>query len=233
MENGCELLLVGFEEAMRGRVLEGVTRSGHRATEAEDGSSALRLAWRGRYDALVVSHPVPSATTEGFLSAVRHPESPCRASGLVLVAPERWRHDAEAYIGHGANRVLELDRVGQALPGALQPLLRVPPRSAVRLPVRLEVAGHAALRRILCETVNLSLHGALVRVPHSLPIGTELRFELFLTGGRPLPGTGRVVRQTAQRREPFPGIGLEFTDLDSRGEELLARRLAAPRGPAA
>ncbi len=228
VENGCELLLVGFEETTRGRVLEGVERFGHRVTEAEDGSSALRLAWRGRYDALVVSHPLPSAATGGFLDAVRHPESPCRASGLVLVAPERWQHDAEAFIGRGANRVLALECVGQSLPGTLQPLLRVPPRSKLRVPVRLEVAGQASLRRILCETVNLSLHGALVRVPHTLPTGTEVHFELFLPGGRLVPGAARVVRQTAQRREPYPGIGLEFTELDRGCEDLLAGRLSPP-----
>ncbi len=231
LESSCELLLVGFEETMRGRVLEGVARFGHRVTEAEDGSSALRLAWRGRYDALVVSHPLPSAPTARFLDAVRHPESPCRAAGLVLVAPERSQREAEAYIGHGANRVLALERVGQALSGTLQPLLRVPPRSALRLPVRLEVAGRAGLRRVLCETVNLSRNGALVRVPHSLPTGTELRFELFLTGGRRVPGTARVVRQTTQRREPYPGLGLEFTELDRGAEDLLGWRLAAPHGP--
>ena len=232
MENGCELLLVGFEEAMRGRVLEGVTRFGHHVTAAEDGSAALRLAWNGRYDALVVSHPLESAPTAGFLRAVRDPESPCRASGLVLVARERWQRDAEAYIGRGANRVLPLERVGQALSGVLQPLLRIPPRSVVRLPVRLEVAGHTTVRRFLCETVNLSMHGALLRVPHTLPTGTEVRFELFVPGGAPIPGTGQVVRQTAQRREPYPGIGIEFTAFDRGGEVLLEDRLSAPHAPA-
>ncbi len=231
METGCELLLVGFEDAMRGRLLEGVARFGPRVTEAEDGSSGLRLAQRGRFDALLVSHPLPSAPTAGFLEAVRHPESPCRTSGLVLVAPERFRRDAEAYIGHGANRVLATERVGQALSPTLQPLLRVPFRSALRLPVRLEVAGRAALRRILCETVNLSTHGALLRVPHSLPTGTELSFEIYLPGQRPVAGAARVVRQTAQRREPYPGIGIEFTDLGRGCEAFLADRLA-PRAPA-
>jgi len=233
LENGCELLLVGFEEAMQGCVLEGVARFGHHVTAAEDGSSALRLAGRGRYDALVVSHPLESAQTGGFLRAVRAPESPCRASGLVLVARERWQRDAEGYIGRGANRVLPLERVGQALSGVLQPLLRIPPRSALRVPVRLEIAGHAAARRVLCETVNLSMHGALLRVPHTLPTGTEIRFELFLPGARSVPGTARVVRQTAQRREPYPGIGIEFTGFDREGEALLQGRLAAPRRPTA
>jgi CheY-like chemotaxis protein len=231
VEEGCELLLVGFEEAIRGRVLEGVTRFGHRVTEAEDSSAALQLASTGRYDALVVSHPLRAAPTAGFLRAVRDTESPCRASGLVLVAQERLCHDAETYIGHGANRVLPLDQLPRALPGVLQSLLRIPARSALRLPVRLEVAGHALLRRVLCETVNLSMHGALLRVPHTLGPGTDVRFELFLPGAPPVFGEGRVVRQTAQGREPYPGIGVEFASFDRGSEDLLAERMSSPRGP--
>lgn len=231
VENGCELLLVGFEEAMRGRVLEGMARFGPRVTEAQDGSAALRFASHGRYDALVVSHPLGAAPTAGFLRAVRDPDSPCRASGLVLVAQERWCRDAEAYIGHGANRVLPLDQLPRALPAVLQPLLRIPARSLLRLPVRLEVAGNALLRRTLCETVNVSLHGALLRVPHTLRPGTDVRFELFLPGAAPVFGEGRVVRQTAQGREPYPGIGVEFTGFDHGSEGLLADRLSLAHGP--
>jgi hypothetical protein len=233
VENGCELLLVGFEEAMRGRVLEGVARFGHHVTQAEDSSAALQFAAHGRYDALVVSHPLGAATTAGFLHAVRGPESPCRASGVVLVAQERWRRDAEEYIGHGANRVMPLDQLARTLPAVLQPLLRIPPRSALRLPVRLEVAGNALLRRVLCETVDVSMHGALLRVPHTLPPGTDVRFQIFLPGASPVFGEGRVVRQTAQGREPYPGIGVEFTGFDRGSEGLLADRLSTPHAPMA
>ena len=232
VENGCELLLVGFGEATRGCALEGAERIGHCVTEAEGGSAALRFASRGRYDALVVSHPLRAAPTAGFLRAVRDPESPCRASGVVLVAQERWCWDAEAYIGQGANRVLPLDQLARSLPAVLQPLLRIPPRSALRLPARLEVAGHALLRRLLCETVNVSMRGVLLRVPHTLRPGTEVRFEFFLPGGASsVFGEGRVVRQTAQRREPFPGIGVEFTGFDHGSDDLLAERLSAPHRP--
>ncbi len=212
---------------MQGRVLEGVERFGHRVTAADDGSTGLRLARGGHYDGLVVSHPLKSAPTDGFLSAVRHPESPCRSSGVVLVAGERWRRDAERYLGRGANRVMPLDQVGQSLSGVLQPLLRVPPRAELRLPVRLCVEGGARLRKVICETVNVSMHGALLRVPHSLPPGTEVRFEIFLLEAGRVLGTARVVRQTAQRREPYPGIGVEFLGFDRGGEALLEGGLSA------
>ena len=229
MEGAHSLLLVGFEGATRGRVRDGLAPLSDRVTAAGDGSAALRLASRGRFDALFVAHPLGGAPTSGFLRAVRNPESPCRTSGLVLVAPERWRRDAEAYLGRGANRVLALEQVPDAIAGVLQPLLRVPPRSALRVPVRLQVVGRGLIRRVLCESVNLSMHGALLRVPHTLSAGTELRFELFMPGRAvPVGGEARVVRQTNHGREPYPGIGVEFTALEDATREALQARIAGP-----
>jgi hypothetical protein len=70
----------------------------------------------------------------------------------------------------------------------------------------------------------------LLRVPHSLPPTTELRFELFLPGlARPLRGEGEVVRLTLQGREPFPGIAVEFRDFAASDKEILATRLRPDR----
>jgi hypothetical protein len=60
-----------------------------------------------------------------------------------------------------------------------------------------------------------------------------VRFELFLPGAPPVFGEGRVVRQTAQGREPYPGIGVEFASFDRGSEDLLAERMSSPRGPTA
>ncbi len=228
--DGRDLLVVGCDAATRDRVRAGVAAAGHRVTVAGDAPEGFRMAAGERFDALLVSHPLDGATTGRFLQAVRDPESPCRNSGLVLVAEERLRRDAEGYLGRGANRVLAAERVEQALAEVLRPLLRVSPRAALRLPVRLQVLGSGLQRRVVCESVNLSAHGALLRSPHSLTAGTELRFELFLPDA-PLPVCGEavVVRRTAQGSEPYPGIGVQFTGFAWGGEDALAARVAAFR----
>jgi hypothetical protein len=229
VEGAHNLMLVGFEGAARGRVRDGLAPLSDRVTAAGNGSAALRLASRGRFDALFVAHPLGGAAMAGFLGAVRNPESPCRTSGLVLVAPERLRREAEAYLGRGANRVIALEQVPDAIAGVLQPLLRIPRRSPWRVPVRLQVLGRGLIRRLLCESVNLSMHGALLRVPHTLSPGTELRLELFLPGrSEPARGEARVVRQTSHGREPYPGIGVEFTALDDAACEALHARTGGP-----
>ncbi len=228
--DGHDLLVVGCDAATRDRVRAGVAAAGHRVTVAEDAPAALRMAAGERFDALVVSHPLAGAQTGRFLRAVRDPESPCRSAGLVLVAEERLRRDAEGYLGRGANRVLAVEQVERAVADVLRPLLRVSVRAPLRLPVRLQALGSGLQRRVVCESANLSMNGALLRAPHSLAPGTELRFELLLPE-LPLPVCGEavVVRRTAQGREPYPGIGVQFTGFAWGGEDALKARVAAWR----
>lgn len=226
LETARTLLMVGFERALKGHVDESLGPLGHRLTTAGDGPKALQLASRRRFDALLVSHPLAGAPTSRFLHAVRGLESASRTSPLVLVTPEKSRRDAEAYLGRGATRVLALEEVPQALPDVLQPLFRVAPRTTLNVPSRVEVLGQPFPRRVFCETVNVSSSGMLLRVPHSVPPATELRFELFLPGlARPLRGRGQVVRLTLQGREPFPGIAVEFYAFAGSDDAILTARL--------
>ena len=228
--DGSDLLLVGCDAATRDHVRAGVAAAGHRVTVADDAPAGFRFAEGERFDALLVSHPLAGAPTRGVLQAVRNPGAPCRDSGLVLVAEEGMRRDAEGYLGRGANRVLAAEQVEQAVAEILRPLLRVSPRAALRLPVRLQVLGSGLQRRVVCESVNLSRHGALLRTPHSLATGTGLRFELFLPGAlRPVSGEAVVVRRTPQGCEPYPGIGVAFTAFAWGGEEALEKSVAAFR----
>ena len=234
MESGRKLLMVGFERATKGCVDESLAPLGHRLVTVGSGAAALRLTFRRRYDALLVSHPMAGAPTSGFLHAVRNPESPCRTSGLVLLTTEKWRREAESYVGRGANRVLAMEEVPEALPEVLRPLFQVAPRFAMRIPSRIEVIGQAFPRRVICETVNISTTGMLLRVPHSVPPPTELRFELFMPGlEHAIRGEIRVVRQTCQGREPYPGIAVTFCGFEGGGGELLALHLGKHGGASA
>ncbi len=223
---GRKLLMVGFERAVRGRVDESLAPLGHSLTSAGDGPKGLRLVSRRRFDALLVSHPLAGAPTARFLHGVREADSPCRTSPLVLVTPESHRRDAESYLGCGATRVVALEQVGEALPGVLAPLLQVAPRAALQVPIRFVVLGQRFARRVLCESINVSTSGMLLRVPHTLPRATGLRFEVFIPGlARPLCGEGQVARITSQRHEPYPAIAVRFLSFAGSDFEALAARL--------
>jgi hypothetical protein len=227
LETGRNLLVTGLPDPERGRVDRSLAPYRHRLTDAPNGDVALRLTGRTHYDALIVSHPLPGSSLGPFVRSIRAPGSPCRTAGLVVVTPQSSRPSAEAWIGRGVNRVVALEDVENRLAAVLGPLLRVAPRHALRAAVRLEVVGRG-LRRVFCESVNLSESGMLLRVPFSLPPGTDLRFELFLGGANPpVRGGARVVRQTRASVEPFPGIGLTFSDFVARDGERLEEHLGA------
>ncbi len=225
------LLVTGLQADARRDVEDGLAACRHRVTEAADGVAGLELARRRRFDALIVSHPLAGERTGEFLRAVRAAGSPCRSAGLVLVTPARHRPDAEGFVGRGANRVLLIDEVPQRLPETLEPLFRVAPRFPLVVSSRIEVVSRERGRRLFCQTVNVSASGMLLRVPHSYAPGTELWFELFLPRERgPVRGRARVVRQTEQRREPFPGIGVLVEEFAGDDLSRLTASCAATAG---
>jgi hypothetical protein len=116
------------------------------------------------------------------------------------------------YLGRGANRVITIEDSIATLPKALERLLQVAPRFPVKVPGRVEVRERGMARRLFCQTVNISMTGMLLRLPHSYRPGTDLGFELlFADASEPLCGSARVVRATVERREPFPGVGVTFS----------------------
>jgi CheY-like chemotaxis protein len=207
------LLLVGVEEG--DEALLGAFR-GLAVTRASSGTEALGAVANRRFDALVVAHPMAGASTGRLLRAVRAPGSLCQRAALVLLAPEQRRLEAEQYLGRGANRVVLAREAAQRLPFELPPLLRVAPRIAVRVPVRLTPGGG---RRVMGEVVNISLTGLLARVPYTVPEGAAVLTELFLPGAVSAMAHAVVVRHSHQGREPYPAIGLRLTWM---GETLAA-----------
>jgi hypothetical protein len=173
---------------------------------------ALRMLTAEAFDGLLIAYPLPGASMTEFLETVRKPDSACRKSALILLAPRRFQAEASMYTGRGANRVQVLEEAPEAIAKALERLFQVAPRFPVKVPGRVEVREHGMARRLFCQTINVSLTGMLLRLPHSYRPGIELGFELLIPGQHdPLCGSARVVRATVERREPFPGVGVTFS----------------------
>lgn len=119
-----------------------------------------------------------------------------------------------------------LSQMEDQLRSTLERLLDVAPRVRATLPSRIEVAGLGFARRFFCQTVNVSTSGMLLRVPHSLRPGTELRFELFVSAAAPpVRGHARVVRLARPDREPFPAVGVAFRHLEADDKARLSAHL--------
>ena len=217
------VLLVGLDEAAVGHVHEALVPTGVPVATVADGRAALELAPARRFSGLIVSYPLPDLPMSVFLDAVRRRGSAWQSTALLLVTGIALRADAEVYVGRGANRVVTIEEAGLVLSGLLERLLQTAPRVAIKVPGRIEVRADNYVRRVLCQTWNMSATGMLLRGPHTYPPATELGFELFMPGDvEPLRGRARVVRQTLPPREPMPGIGVAFSSF-ANGDEARLR----------
>jgi hypothetical protein len=225
--NWYTVLPVGFEpvglDLLRRALspLQAVVTAG-----ADDWSEAIELASLGHYDSLVVAYPLPNAPMSTFLNALRKPECPCRSSSVVLVPLERYRTEAEMYVGRGANRVVMWEEVELRLADVLDRLFNAAPRVQLTIPSRVEVVAEEPSKRVTCRTVNISSTGMLLDLPQAFRPGTVLAFELMLPGSRqPIRGRARVVRGTTQPSEPFRGVGVVFAAFEGSNEGRLVSYL--------
>jgi DNA-binding response OmpR family regulator len=64
-----------------------------------------------------------------------------------------------------------------------------------RIPIQVKVRIKSDRAEVQGETIDISLNGALIRSPHTLPVGSLIEVSLYLHDGtRPVVGLGSVVR---------------------------------------
>ena len=68
-------------------------------------------------------------------------------------------------------------------------------RQTRRVPLQSKVRLRFGFEEILCETVDVSLDGMLVRAPRNIPVGSTVQVSMELTQKmKPVMGAGSVVR---------------------------------------
>lgn len=192
------------------------------------GSHATELIELLPYEGVVIAHPLPDIATPRLIEALRRSGSSCRTAAVILLAAEGTRSEAESLVGAGANRVLASQESAAELRNTLERLLQVAPRVRARVISRLTVPGSLGTNRIMCQTVNLSASGMLVRTEQRCEPGAVLDFELMLPGDRaPVRGKARVVRRAMPQRERVTGLALQFDQLPMEDSKRLQDHLSA------
>ena len=152
------------------------------------------------------------------LRTLRNDPSTRRLS-LAAVVDHPSRDDEQRLRDAGANVVLAGEPIPFLWDQWLEELLSVPPRRAVRFPVRLEVwqrrLGQVGPR--LGWTVNLSTRGMLLETQEAMEIGATLDIQFQLPhDGHAVQAVGQVVR-VPRRDESGCLSGVKFlrlTELD-------------------
>ncbi len=204
------ILVVGVSPEEFGRVAPFLDRDGFDVDRFPGADGALDLLSAVAFEVVMVRFPLLDMPLEQFLGTVRGVGSPCRQSPLVLLATD-GAQAAEAYIGHGANRVVRLEESEATIQLQVSSLLNVAPRKAARFITRLEVKMGGAKDMMQCQTENISETGLLVTTDRRYDLGTKINLELNVEGDqRAIVAVAEVVRHTLTGRDEVSGLGMRF-----------------------
>ncbi len=210
------VLVIGVSPEEFGRVAPFLARDAFDVDRFPSGTGALELTAHVSIEVLLVRYPLPDMDLGVFLQAVRQPDSKCMTSPILILTDTAAAAEASAYIGRGANRVLQVEEAEDELQATVSSLLAVAPRKDARFLARMEIKLGGAKDMILCQTENLSASGMLIKTERRYDRGTKIDFEFSLPDDiRPISGVAEVVRQTMVGRDKVGGIGMRFLSFGS------------------
>jgi CheY-like chemotaxis protein len=220
------ILILAVDEDTYGKFAPVLQRANFDIDRMHRGESAVELINEVPFHVLIAGFPLPDIDLRTFTRTVRGAKSPClRSPFLLLVTPEKLS-EAEQLVGLGVNRVVSVDSPAEILQQEVTDLLKVAPRVALRMAARLTLTV-GTRKPMLCQTLNMSSTGMLIRTPDPFPIGATVTFELSVPQDpTPVRGTAEVVRHTRQERENLNGMGVRFCSFDLDSEQRLGAYLA-------
>jgi uncharacterized protein (TIGR02266 family) len=229
VKQGRRLLAVGTRTPVLQRVVPLLQRAEIVVEDLGDALQALVRIAAHPFDLVIAQPPLFGAALARLVAEIRAPGSPCRLSGLIVLAEGGFESEARELIGRGVNRVMPIDSPFEHLIGAITELLAVAPRVNLRAPVELRLRLHDRRAQARLTTHNVSVSGMLVRGGREFPVGSRLTFELALPDStRLVRGDAVVVRHSSQAREGVEGIALRFVTIDVDAEERLREFLGLP-----
>lgn len=229
MSTTRRLLVIGERIEPLERVLPLLRRADVVSQRAFSLDNARALMGGERFDLIITHYPDIAISLAELVDTVRSKASPCRTSGLLVVAEHSEVEEVGALMGRGVNRVVDVTAHVDRLLDAIADLLAVKPRRFLRSVIQLDIWVGFGVKRILTVTENVSVSGMLVRGGREFPPGTRLHFELLLPHQTPaIRGDLVVVRQSDRVREGVEGFGARVLDFVGDGETRLRAFLDAP-----
>jgi len=216
-----KVFILGGETVALQRVLPILRRADVTVECWEQAPVAVAMLREQPVDLVIARFPLAGVSLGELVEAMRGPDAASRSGSLLLLADADDAPEVAPFLGHGVNRVVNLDSPSDHLLLAVADLLAVTSRRNVRVLVQLTLSIREGEERTLSMTRNLSASGMLVRDCRELPLGSRVRFEIVLDeGSDPIRGEAEVVRHAADH-ERVDGIGLRFTSFEGDGQSRL------------
>ncbi len=229
VKSGRRLLTIGTRAPVLQRVVPLLQRAEVAIDDPDDAAQALARIGAHAYDLIIAHLPLSGTALPYLVQAVRSRGSPCRLTGLIVIADPDRQAEALEMVGRGVNRVLPRDAPFEHLLAAITELLAVAPRINLRASVDLRLRIHDDRSQLRLSTHNVSFTGMLVRGGREFPVGSQLHFELVLPdSARLIRGDVIVVRHSSLAREGVEGIALRIVTFEGDGAERLRGFLGLP-----
>ncbi len=191
-------------------------RSTFEVNRVPSGAGALILIGNLRYDLILVQSPLPDLALQDFVAAVRTLDSPCAGSAIVILNREGSEERlSEALLGDLV-RVVPADAEESEIEKGISSVLGVSRRTSSRLLVHLRAEMDEGVSQRICQTVNLSETGMLLKGAPAAPIGSQVRVRFCLPkDSRAIEGEAEVVRYTSPAIEKVVGVAVRFVSLEA------------------
>jgi DNA-binding NarL/FixJ family response regulator len=228
-----ELLILGAETPALRQVMPILRRLEFQVFRLVRAEGAVELLQGTHFDLIITHYPIDGLPLEELVRAVRTTDSPCRDSGLLVLAPPDSVEEVGGFLCQGVNRIVSVQATGDRLLDAIADLIGVAPRHSLRTVVQFELWVEQGPMRLLTVTENLSATGMLVRGGKEFPVGSCLRFRLILPGQvPPIAGEIEVARHTDRVREHVEGFGGKILSFAENGQQRLRALLEGKAGAA-
>lgn len=216
------LLTTGeLDRELRSTVLWRNNVERHLATTAEQ---VARLAAEGRADIVIIDSLLPGAAA--VVAALRQ-DPFTRGLSIIGIGRADFGFAHLDVLEAGANAILALPP-GPDWDDRLERLMHVPVRRVARFPVSVTIEGglQSGGGVFSAETLNLSVHGMLIRTTMPLDVGEDVQFAFELPDGQgSIQGRGTIVRQAHTGQ-----FGVELEAVDGDGRVRIKRYVESARG---
>lgn len=190
------VLVIGVSPDEFNRVAPFLARDVFEVDRFPSAASALELTKQIPFDVLLIRFPLPGMLLVKFLTEVRQSDSSSARASVVVLAESGQAVTAQKYVGNGADRVVPLEEAQAKIHDVLSELLDLAPRKAVRIAAKLAIEIGDAKEMLICQTVNISMSGMLIKTAKQYEPGTQLDFQFSIPDERwPIIGKAEIMRQ--------------------------------------
>ena len=193
----ARILVVEEEPAMRALIQEVVESADMESVTLAKSEEAVAHFQQAKFDVVLIGLCAPPADAIELVRKIRRAGFN-QKTPIILISDDPRPGALSRGFDAGATFFVykPIDRARlTSLIRATQGTIEHERRRFRRIPVHVKVRLKSAKDEVVGETIDISLNGALVRSPHTLPIGSLIEVSLYLhDGSRPVVGLGSVVR---------------------------------------